>query len=324
MDLLIYLKDCFWSNTERLFIVCCHLVTICLTIYCIHRYIKNEDSTEVKYTDFHTDEDSIYPSMSFCFRDPFLEEKFSSYGVGFNISSYKEFLTGEFWDERMLNITYDEVTPSLSENILGGYIQNHKKDKLEWKPHLYVSFRSAYQKCFAIDQPVLDRGYVFRSGLVIKKRTFPPILNSLNYSLLFFLHYPGQRLIAKQVLKFRGDGTNENFVMRFIIKDMDVITRRNKYDENCIEDWRRYDEEIMDRIIVDTNCRPPHWVSNLNLPLCSNSSDMKRFAIASNLASNKYERPCRSIARLTTIFNKEGEDFINRRVFEQFSRQVII
>ena len=287
MDHLISLKDSFWSNTEKSFIACCHLVTTCLTIYCIHRYIKNEDSTEVKYTDFHTDENSIYPSMSFCFRDPFIEEKFISYGLGFNASSYKEFLKGELWDERMLNIKYDEVTPSLSENLLGGYVHNHKKDKFDWKPYVYVSFRSAYQKCFAIDQPVFERGYVFRSGLIIKKRIFPAVLRSLNNSLLFFLHYPGQRLIAKQVLKFRGDETNKNFVMRFIIKDMDVITRRNKYDENCIEDWRRYDEKIMEKIIDDKNCRPPHWVSNLNLPLCTNSSDMKRFAIASNLASNK-------------------------------------
>ena len=320
MDHLNTFKDSYLSNIEKLFIICCHLVTFCLTIYCIHRYIKNEDSTEVKYTDFYSDHDSIYPSMSFCFRDPFIEEKFISYGLGFNISIYQEFLKGKFWDERMLNITYDKVTFSLEENILGGYAQIHKKDKFEWKPYFYVSFRSAYQKCFAIDQPTVDREYIFRSGLIIKKSIFPAVLSSQNYLLLFFVHYPGQRLIAKQALKFRGDDTNRNFALRFIIKDMDVITRRNKYDENCIEDWRRYDEEIMEKIIVDTNCRPPHWVSNLNLPLCTKSSEMKRFAIATNLASNKYERPCRSIARLTTIFSKEGEEFIDKRVFEQFSR----
>lgn len=319
MNLLITFKDSFWSNTEKLYIVCCNLVTISLTIYCIHRYIKNEDSTEVKYTDFNTDEDSIYPSMSFCLRDPFIEEKFNSYGLSLNISSYRDFLKGEFWDERMLNIRYDEVTPSLSENILGGYVRTHKNDKLEWKPYIYVSFRSAYQKCFAIDQPIFDRGYVYRSGLIIRKRIFSAVISPI----LFFLHYPGQRLIAKRVLKFQRDDSNTNFMIRFIIKDMDVITRRNKYDENCIEDWRRYDEKIMEKIITDTNCRPPHWVSNSSLPLCTNSSEMKNFYIASNLASNKYERPCRSIARIATIYNKEGESFIDNNVFKKFSRQVI-
>ena len=58
--------------------------------------------------------DAIYPSFSFCFVPPFLENAFEIYEDGINITTYSKFLHGELWDERMLAVDYDNVSLLMS------------------------------------------------------------------------------------------------------------------------------------------------------------------------------------------------------------------
>ena len=52
---------------------------------------------------------------------------------------YKAFLRGESWDDRFLKIDYDNVTVSLSDNIvldkMTGYFTDSNKKIDDWKPH---------------------------------------------------------------------------------------------------------------------------------------------------------------------------------------------
>ena len=326
-------KNSGWSISSNIFFVCCLLSTVGLQIYCIFRYAKDENSTEVKYTKFHHDEDAMYPSLTFCFKDPFLEEKFQQYEDDINVTRYINFLKGNLWNENMLEVKYDDVTISLSDHLLGTYLQTHKKEIIEWIPHYYVSFRSGYLKCFAVDQPVLHQKYILTSGLLIRKSIFHQSkisgvsstsdISSPDAALISYLHYPGQRLTAgpsiKKIWPLRQK-SDENYVIRFDIKNMDVITRRNKYHDNCIVDWKQYDKHILDKFMVNMKCRPPHWNITSKLPLCSNATEMKRFAKAANVASNDYEPPCKSIARIDYNYSELDEKYIDRRVINRYRR----
>ena len=65
--------------------------------------------------------------------------------------------------------------------------------------------------------------------------------------------------------------------MEFEVKNVDVITRRNKIQDSCLENWRSYDKQFMENKMKTIGCKPPHWESSLNVPICSNKTQMKLF-----------------------------------------------
>ena len=79
----------------------------------------DEDVAIIEFQTFNSDKDHIYPAVTICFSNPLLEEKLATYGPGINVSSYSSFLRGDFLDERMLNINYDDVSLNIEEYLIG-------------------------------------------------------------------------------------------------------------------------------------------------------------------------------------------------------------
>ena len=97
-----------FSNSQVLhyaYAVACVVGTIGLGIDCFIKYNANEDVSQNNFQNFHQDgEDNVYPSVTLCLANPFLDDKLKAYGDGINISSYSDFLRGDIWDERMLKV----------------------------------------------------------------------------------------------------------------------------------------------------------------------------------------------------------------------------
>ena len=79
-------------------------------------------------------------------------------------------------------------------------------------------------------------------------------------------------------------------------------------------------KHIMDKIMIDMKCHPPHWTPTSQVPLCSNSKEMRKFATAKNIASNDYEPPCKSIARVDYNYLEHDEIYIDRKIFGRYKR----
>ena len=95
--------------------------------------------------------------------------------------------------------------------------------------------------------------------------------------------------------------------------NIDVITNRNKGKERCVRKWNDFDDHIMNDIMVKTGCRPPHWKSNMNLPLCRNSSEMAIFASQPSTALvEKYDPPCRIVERLDYRYQEKDDPRVFR------------
>ena len=108
------------KKINRFFFIICLSATISLSIYSLRRYLKNEDTTVTKITNFFSSNEAIYPSLTFCILSPFLHYEFAQFkDDAINMYSYIEFLKGEIWDDRLADINYDNVTVSLDSNILG-------------------------------------------------------------------------------------------------------------------------------------------------------------------------------------------------------------
>ena len=160
----------------------CVVATIILNVLCVSQYLKNDDLCEIDFMRFKSHKDRIYPSVSICLTNPFIERKLSQYGKGITIKKYRDFLYGDLWDPRMLYIDYDNVTTPMIDNVIQYGLQYPnwtwfwlEKDSLHYnrssKP--YISYRTSDNKCFAINLDFhLDRK-MLRLGMKLKSKIFP-------------------------------------------------------------------------------------------------------------------------------------------------------
>ena len=112
-------KNTYKRTLMRLFHMNCFLAALGLTCWCWYKYMKDDDVSLVNYKRYHSEQNSIYPSRTLCFNNPFLNHKLQDIGEGINTTTYSKFLEGLHWDERLLHIDYDNVTIDLDKYLDG-------------------------------------------------------------------------------------------------------------------------------------------------------------------------------------------------------------
>ena len=121
----------------------CFFSALALTFWCIQQYSKDDDITEVKFRKFHATPDDIYPSVSFCLTDPFVEDALKQYMENLTRREFRRFISGYgmCWDYQtqeacqelidvVKEIDYDDVTVSLKDliqNIIIQFASNNRE-----------------------------------------------------------------------------------------------------------------------------------------------------------------------------------------------------
>ena len=240
----------------------CVLATVILISWSIYLYHLNDDVAKIDYKTFHGNKDQIYPSVSLCFGNIFIDEKLRKYGV--DQDSYLKFLKGEIFSQTMLSINYRNVTTDLEEFLLGilfeqeldygevnpnqTYWYDNTKDSQvkSWRPHYYVDHFNPYYgtiyKCLAVDVPYIPNEHFNWISVVMKKSVFhnnirPYAISSNLQSTGFFsvqISYPNQRLrYSTEKHTWNVLTMNGSYGTRFNIHGMEVMRRRNKAREPC-------------------------------------------------------------------------------------------
>ena len=172
-------KDTF----KLIFHFACISATIVATCWCIYIFCQDDDVCLVDFKQYNEKEEYIYPSFSLIFINPFIETKLKKYGDGINTTTYSQFLEGKYWDHRMLNISYDDVTINMDDYFLGydiklanltllSYHEFETTDTNGWKPP-YVSHRHPKWKSFGVDKPYHKGQRITQIWANIKTEIFP-------------------------------------------------------------------------------------------------------------------------------------------------------
>ena len=318
---------------EYLFQLACVAGTIGTTSWCLYLFWQNNDVCLVDFKQYNEEIEYISPSFSLAFLNPFVEEKFKKYGEGIDSTSYIQFLEGRYWDDRMLNISYDDVTIDIHEYFLGYEIRfaNMTTKKLKdfdqgdvdgWKPP-YISLRHPKMKAFGVDSPYQKGTAVVKTSLNIKTDIFPGgirpndcYFNESNPNfggLLFMLHYPGQMYrswalgIGKWAWPKRTNTSSKSFEMSFTRRNMDVLVRRNKRNKPCNEDWENYDSKLFETRMRLFKCRPPYYYL-ADVPVCSTIEAMRMVGPLTPDELNNHDPPCRSISKLQFDYQDIDDD----------------
>ena len=307
----------------RFFHLSCIVITIVLTGWCVYKYTLDEDVSLVTFVKFNDDKQKVYPAFTFCFWNPFHNEKLKTYGIGINTSTYSAYLQGKHWDDRMVSIDYDDVTVSLEDYMTemgvqyGNFSVRIWRDGLDQKqenidrPRFYTSNRNGGSKCFSFTMPYIQGLPIVSFFVRINADIFPngkrsalPNFDGSNISaggLSTFFHLPGQHFRSYYDKKYSWDtreNKSKNYDMMFTLKNMEVSKHRNKLSNPCNTEWDNDDNMVMEKIMYRAGCRPPHWKLNADLKYCSESEEIKQFKWPSYQDLQKFPLPCTIIEKL--------------------------
>ena len=107
--------------------------------------------------------------------------------------------------------------------------------------------------------------------------------------------------------------------MDFTIKIFEVTIRRNRSKTACFADWKNYDSLIIQQIIAREGCRPPYYIWNSSLELCSTMREMEALSKFGNLS---YLAPCQGADKIvydyqeTELYTPYLTNVVDKRFFD--------
>ena len=111
------------------------------------------------------------------------------------------------------------------------------------------------------------------------------------------LHYPGQFLLEfteSEIYIIEG----ENVELRWLIKHIEYLSRRNKRNRHCMTQWRTFDDMVWKKHIRRNKCRAPYDRPYGSFEKCANKEDIQRAIFDFYVvASMYYPKACQRISK---------------------------
>jgi len=261
-----------------LFRFVCMILTVSFVTYNIILYSEDEDLTEVSFKMYNQDEESIYPGITICIDKPFEFNKLEKFGMGSNKTTYKHFLQGRLWDDRLLKINFDSVVMDIKDYLIEACIKTKFNGKcLNFDPQISTFFEPSKRQCYAFgNAPGSNIVYVETKMNV---SLFPNQIRPEMWKFIVRFPFPSQ--IFRSSKMSYGEWQNRQnlsngFTMNFQVRNVQVIRRRNKKSKSCYA-WNNYDNLIMHEISKQLGCRPLYWGKKSTLPICNTKRKMGMF-----------------------------------------------
>ena len=299
------------------FKVICMVSTFILIARGIERYLENDDVTKIQTPTYKDDGIDIFPAISLCFEQKFDDSTFEKFGLNITGENYKKFLIGDYFDKRMLDIKYEDVTLNISDFMLAYHVtfkngSAFKNDFDKVRPDMgwkapYSSFSwvnwGFFVKCFTLK--VTDVNVTLLTW-DFDRSIFPNGIRP-RYSFSVLFHYPNQILDSLNTItrQWSPKTENENYWMDFNVLGMDVFHRRYiPNEDNCIQDWKNYDNLMVEKHISAIGCKAPYQKTIRDWPVCDSQDKMKKTLLP---IKTGYIPPCRTIEMIDYQFEPETD-----------------
>ena len=294
-----------------IFKIVCASLAFSTTIWCCLEFGKNEDMCEVSYKRFLQDDQSIYPELTVIIPYQLNENAFQSLGADMNVSTFNQILLGQEWDDEILKISLEDVKLKsdnylISSCTISSYLDECRPIKINEKMFLAGSISLAFQ----LPRDKLTSYATFRlRKSIFRNGAFPE-----NRELTIIFQYPNRIYRSQGSLFDIGehfsngfdieDEKHKNHVVDFQIRDMEVLQRRKKRGNECLEDYD-YDKKKQEEMMSEVGCRPLFWNHSTIDRICQNQAEfthlIKRnteiWSRLNQTAENDIP-PCREIQKL--------------------------
>ena len=278
-----------FGRFERSFTVVCVLVTFGLVGWCFYEYQRDLDVSLVSLKDFGEDDNMIMPELSLCLLDPFHADKFNNDNLGFIVSyrQYTDFLLGRTWNDRMLDIDFDNVTKKIEDYLV--------RYNVVWRNTSFASYKTTSAlpemikkpypnfvgplfgtiiKCYGIQIPMNAK----RIELAMKSDIFPGGIRPHEFGLGVSLHYPNQLLRSNEQSKWNWPNhiqtQNQSLQMLLNVNTFEVTQRRYSKKQKCNKNWKEHDFYLARHNFEEIGCRPVYSIWDSIYPTCNSSEKM--------------------------------------------------
>ena len=294
---------------------------------------------------YYAQENDVYPMLSICIRNPISEKKLKNINSNVTANEYLEFLSGNFFDSKLLDIDYQEIIENMTDYVEddfirfrnGSYLAIHPghKDNPNYEegkkcknyrkriyPSKYAFFfdDEAFFNCYELSIPPKRniKTFWFR----INNKIFPNSTRPKSYGFMTILHYPNQALIAK-TLKYLWSlpwNKNESHDLQFQIRGVEVVRRRQKSRRPCHADWPNYDYYIMKKHVDLVGCRAPYLLLDNRTHLCRTQKQMKkRFYFG--IDDVNLDPPCREMKKIYVSYTESTNPETGHHVKMSWSKK---
>ena len=318
-----------WKTFSYIFKVGCLIVTIYYVQEWFQRYFRDEDISVIETRSYFESEDDFPPVMSFCFDQSFDSKHFNIFGPNLSDAFYQKFLLGEYYQENMTKIDYGKVTTNISEHVIslemklgnGTSIWTQSINNQWVRIHQTHSFESwgKFVKCFGIE--LINQNVLF-VRLYMKRDIFPEKVRPQAGSFVALYHYPNQTFSAyHSILRQWSKRDNiSNYWLSFNIKGMTAVSNRYKFNQNnCIPNWKNYDDIILKQHLDSVGCKTPDQPTNCTCwNICKTKEEMKRARFRFALESHAL-RPCREIDSLELEVGETEDETLDLNEMLKFS-----
>ena len=193
---------------------------------------------------------------------------------------------------------YVERNNNASHNLYG-HANGFKPPYVSYSGFVYTIFA----KCFAIHITDTD---ITSFTVTLRNDVFPNNIRPQQSGIFrIHPHYPNQFLQSHAFSRgsWPKRENNKTFYMNFRLQGMEVVMRRHKHGDNCIENWKKYDQIVLKKHLSNVGCRAPYHSSSLGLPVCNSSDQMKQTVLAMGTgAINDYPLPCRGPEQIGSLY----------------------
>ena len=114
-----------------------------------------------------------------------------------------------------------------------------------------------------------------------------------------------QGFVGYQQHGFSKQEAENNYAMRFYIRGVEILQRRNKNSRLCNENWHNYDHDIFHDHMNRVGCRAPYQGNDSNTPaLCSSKEQMSKSMMIFRSDGYGAQPPCRSMEKIDYTYSE--------------------
>ena len=317
-----------WDVVTTLFKVMCGLVVVFMIGFWLYKYQKNEDLCLVDYKFVKDFKEKVLPVFNVCFVGGIMDKLLNQVDPNITGPTYLEYLRGKVFEEKFNSIDYNRITVNLTDYLAEVFIQwkNGSNAKYTFPDEnmpieTSVTFSGFipstwhFLKCFGTEvkhEYKDDVGYVFslykRAGLLGNDRD----VSGQVYSMF---HYPKQlQHTTKQYKPLRFDQNfTENNIKMHLISNIEILKRRNKRNEPCLDGEDFYDDLHVHNHIEKVGCRAPYLAPYKDYPKCSTQRELEMSIyswepVAERYVQGKYKVvPCQGMSKIEFTYNEDQD-----------------
>ena len=271
-----YINSCLqWKSFVQFFRFLCVSSTVAIIIYWIFEFSKDEHISAIEYKTYTDINDLKHLEFTICLQNPFIESRLKEFDANLNSTLYMKYLTGQIdSNETYKHVSFDKVTINPYDHIALINVWKTKEapltcNDLAFCPYIEIKNNinafeiggDSFYKCFGLQ--VKDR---FANNVKSVQLAFRQALNSSLANVMgayVMFNYPQQAFKPSKWRRIWSNLNQKSETNVFTITSLEMIRRRNKRNEQCLQNWLEYDNHIIRSHLEQLGCKPPYISINI-------------------------------------------------------------